>query len=143
LMISDMESLEADSLDEIARLMEDIRRRQALHRSGTRVIDQEKKVIEKLDQLIEEIEQKMQQQAASQAQAKSGSSKPMQESENAGGIGKGDVTERSLDEGGEWGNLPPQKRAAALAEMSRDLPPHYREVIEEYFRQLAKEPGKK
>ena len=39
-------------------------------------------------------------------------------------------------------SLPPEKRAAALAEMARDLPPHYREVIEEYFRQLARESGK-
>jgi hypothetical protein len=38
--------------------------------------------------------------------------------------------------------LPPSRRAAALAEMTRDLPPHYREVIEEYFRQLARQPAR-
>ena len=141
LMISDITTLEEDSMDEISRMMDDIRRRQALHRSGTRVIDQEKKVIEKLEQMIEDIEKQMQQSAGSAA-AKSGSSQPMQESRNAGGKGSGDATERPLDGNGHWGSLPPQKRAAALAEMSRDLPPHYREVIEEYFRQLAREPRK-
>ena len=34
--------------------------------------------------------------------------------------------------------LSPEQRAA-LAEMAKDLPAHYREVIEEYFRQLAKQ----
>lgn len=144
LMIGDIKSLDDDSLDEVARLMQDIRRRQALHRSGKRVIDQEKAVLEKLDQMIEELEQKMQQQSSSSAQAQGGSAQPMDgESRNASGKGSGEVTEREFDEGGEWGSLPPQKRAAALTEMARDLPPHYREVIEEYFRQLARESGKK
>jgi len=143
LMIADMQSFEKDSLDEIARLMQDVRRRQALHRSGQRVIQQEKKVLEKLDQMIEEMEKKMQQQqASSSAQPAKSSGQPMQESENAGGRGSGDVAEKTTEEGGDWGSLPPQKREAALAEMAKDMPPHYREVIEEYFRQLAREPGK-
>ena len=143
LMINDMESLELDSLDEVSRLMQDIRRRQALHRSGTRVIDQEKAVLEKLDQMIEELEEKMQQQQSQSASAQSqqGSSQPMQESQNSGGKGSGEVTERDIDGAGDWGSLPPKKRAAALAEMAKDMPPHYREVIEEYFRQLAREPA--
>jgi hypothetical protein len=139
LMIADMEALEADSLDEVSRLMDDIRRRQALHRSGTKVIDQEKQVIDKLDQMIEELEKQMQQAAAS-AQGGGSSGQPMQgQGSNAPGLGKGDVTDRQLAEGGDWGSIPPQKRDAALAEMAKELPPHYREVIEEYFRQLAKE----
>ena len=138
LMLSDIESLEADSLDEIARMMSDIRRRQALHRSGTRVIGLEEEVISKLDKLIEKLEQQMQQQQQ-QGAASSQSANPMDESRNAGGQGQGNVTDRQIAEGGSWGSLPPQQRAAALAEMARDLPPHYREVIEEYFRQLARE----
>ncbi len=138
LMIADMESLERDTLDEIARLMQDIGRRQALHRSGTRVIGQQQEVIEKLDQMIESLEEQMQQSAQS-AQPRDGSAQPMRESQNSGGKGKGDVADRHLEAGGGWGSLPPQQRAAALAEMAKDLPPHYREVIEEYFRQLAKQ----
>ncbi|MGI9519853.1 MAG: hypothetical protein ACR2NP_22560 [Pirellulaceae bacterium] len=138
LMLSDIETLETDSLDEIARMMADIRRRQALHRSGTRVIGQEQEVIDKLDKMIEELEKQLQQQQQ-QAAASSQGAQPMQDSQNAGGQGQGNVTDRQIAEGGSWGSLPPQKRAAALAEMARDLPPHYREVIEEYFRQLARE----
>ncbi len=139
LMLSDIESLEAESLDEIARMMADIQRRQALHRSGTRVIGLEEDVIEKLDKMIEKLEQQMQQQQQAASSSSQQSSNPMQDSRNAGGQGQGNVTDRQIPEGGSWGALPPQKRAAALAEMAKDLPPHYREVIEEYFRQLARE----
>jgi hypothetical protein len=33
--------------------------------------------------------------------------------------------------------LPPAKREEALQQISRDLPTHYREAIEAYFRKLA------
>lgn len=138
LMITDIENLKPDSLDEVARLMTDIRRRQSLHRSGRRVIQQEKDVIAKLDKMIEDLEKQMQQ-SQSSSQQQNGP-QPMEQSQNSGGQGRGDVTERQLEEGGAWGNMPPKKRAAVLAEMAKEMPPHYREVIEEYFRQLAKEP---
>ncbi len=136
LMAADIQPLEKDSLDEVSRLMKDIRRRQALYRSGQRVRDQEQEVINKLDKLIEAIEKQRQ----SQQQQQSGntqSSQPMQDSQNAGGQGTGDVVGKQQLDGGDWGSLPPSERAAAMAEMAKDLPPHYRAVIEEYFRKLA------
>ncbi len=139
LMLADARSVQADSLDEVARLMEDIGRRQSLQQSGSRVIGQQEEVIAKLDKLIEETRQKMQQQQQQQAARQAGPSNPMPDSQSSGGQGTGRVTERQVTGGGTWGNLPPQQRAAALVEMTRDLPPHYREVIEEYFRQLARE----
>lgn len=141
LMLSDIAPLKADSLDEISRMMLDIQRRQALYRSGTRVRDLEKNVVEKLDKLIEELEQQMQQ-SQSQADGQANPSTPMQDSQAAGGTGKGDVNQREQTDGGAWGDLPPKEREAALADMAKDLPPHYREVIEEYFRQLARQRGK-
>ncbi len=141
LMAADIKPVEEDSLDEIARMMEDIRRRQSLFRSGTRVLDLEKEVLDKLDDLIEKIEQQMQNQQQ-MASSQQNSAIPMGDSQNVGGKGKGNVQSRGLGDGGSWGDLPPKQRAAALSEMAKDLPPHYREVIEEYFRQLAKRPGK-
>ena len=63
----------------------------------------------------------------------------MDDSFNAGGTADGEVVGKNQILGGSWGNLPPAKRAKALAEIAKDLPPHYRSVIEEYFRQLASE----
>jgi hypothetical protein len=139
LMVADIEPMKVDSLNEIARLMNDVGRRTGLNRSGKRVRDQEKEVIEKLDKLIEEAEKKQQQQKRQQAAARSaqGPNKPLKTSQIAGGGASGEVKKKRLDEGGQWGDLPPAERAAALAEMSKDMPPHYRAVIEEYFRRLA------
>jgi hypothetical protein len=36
-----------------------------------------------------------------------------------------------------WGKLPEKDRAKAMAELTRDMPPRYREVIEKYFKKLA------
>ncbi len=141
MMLSDLEPLETDSLDEISRLMSDIRRRTNFQRSGKIVIDQEQAVIAKLDKLIEQLE--AQQQA--QQQSSPGSSpggQPMQDSRQAGDKGDGKVANKDLPDGGQWGDLPPAQRAAALAELTRDLPPHYRAAIEEYFRKLATEADK-
>lgn len=141
LMIADLEPLEVDSLDEISRLMNDVGRRTALNRAGTQVIDKEKRVIEKLDKLIENLEQQQQQsksksKASSSQQAPTG---PIKASQVAGGGATGEAANKRQIEGGDWGDLPPAQRAAAMAEMSKDMPPHYRVVIEEYFRRLAQE----
>ena len=135
LMLADIAEVEPDSLDEIARLMQDASRHQSLSRSGPHVIEIEESVLTKLDKLIEEAEKQQQQQSANRAAPSS----PLDKSRSVPGRGDGEVTDRQIGEGGAWGNLPPRERAAALMEMTRDLPPHYREVIEEYFRQLARE----
>jgi hypothetical protein len=36
-----------------------------------------------------------------------------------------------------WGKLPEKERAKAMQELQRDMPPRYREVIENYFKKLA------
>ena len=136
LMISDLEPLETDSLDEIARLMSDVRRRTSLNRAGTRVITDEKKVIDKLDKLIEDLEEK-QQQSKSQSGSRQAPTQPIRASQVAGGGATGETENKRQSEGGNWGDLPPAERAAAMAEMTKDMPPHYRAVIEEYFRRLA------
>jgi len=58
LMEADMAPLKTDSLDEIARLMDDVERRLDLGRAGKRVRKEEDDVIAKLDKMIEEIEKK-------------------------------------------------------------------------------------
>jgi len=138
LMIADIEPLEVDSLDEISRLMSDVGRRTGLSRTGSKVIDEEKKVIEKLDKLIEKLEQQQQQQQSkSRSRAGQAPSGPIQASQVAGGGATGEAKNKRQQDGGDWGDLPPAQRAAAMAEMSKDMPPHYRAVIEEYFRRLA------
>lgn len=136
LMLADIKPLEKDSLDEISRLMADIRRRTKLSRSGKIVLKQEKDVIDKLDKLIEQLEA---QQQAQQSSSSNAPSTPMEDSRKVAGKGSGKVTNKRQADGGDWGDLPPAERAAALAEMAKDMPPHYRAVIEEYFKKLAEQ----
>jgi hypothetical protein len=142
LMQADFQPLEADSLDETSRLMESVERRLGLAHAGKRVRAEEDAVVAKLDKLIEDLEkqrdeqQKQQQAGASSTQPPT---KPMQDSQAAGGKGPGNVDPKKTQSLGAWGNIPPKQRQEALQQLSRDLPAHYREVVEEYFRKLASE----
>ena len=144
LMQSDIAPMQADSLDEISRLMRDVERRLDLGRAGKTVRDEEQEIVDKLEKMIEDIEQQLQQQQDSQSGEGSsqsqGGSQPMEDSQIAGGGGPGDVDNKKQGERADWGNLPPAQRQESLQRLTEELPSHYREVIEGYFRQLAKEP---
>ncbi|NLF71142.1 MAG: hypothetical protein GX575_19090 [Candidatus Anammoximicrobium sp.] len=139
LMEADLKPLKADSLDEVSRMMDDIERRLGFGRAGKRVRKQEDDVIAKLDKMIEELEKQAQQQSASSSQGGKQSAQPMPDSMPGGGSGPGDVDQRRTGIQSGWGNLPPKQREEALQQISKGLPSHYREVIEEYFRKLARE----
>jgi hypothetical protein len=142
LMRRDLESLDEESLDHIARRMRDITRRLSFGRAGPVTRSVQDGVIDSLDKLIAKIEQ---QQCECQGQAGgagSGSgggsgSRPMQDSMPAGGKGPGEVTKRDMEAKDGWGDLPPHKREEALQQIGREFPPHYREAIEQYFKRLA------
>jgi hypothetical protein len=138
LMEADMQPLEVDSLDEISRLMDSIRIRLGHARAGRRVRKEEDDVVAKLDKLIKQLEE-----MASQRQSgSSGSlrpSQPMQDSNPAGGTGPGNVDPKQLTAKDSWGNLPPKERQEALQQLGKEYPSHYRDVIEEYFRKLARD----
>jgi hypothetical protein len=142
LMLEDIKPLKPDSLDEVSRLMDSIKVRLGHARAGKRVRKEEDDVVAKLDKLIDKLEQQ-QQAAAAMASGTPGnakqSSNPMQDSMPAGGTGPGNVAPKKLDKQGDWGNLPPKEREEALQQLGKDFPSHYRDVIEEYFRKLARE----
>ena len=154
IMQSDLTPVEDGSLDEISRMMKDIYRRTQFQRSGTLVLKQEAAVIDKLDKLIEDLEQQQQQAQGPPVQGRPSqgrpgqgppgegsetSDSPMEDSSAAGGQGDGSVQSKNLADGGQWGALNPAERSAAMAEMVKDMPPHYRSAIEAYFRRLAQE----
>ncbi len=147
LMKADIQPLEKDSLDEIARLMNDVQRRLELERSGKVVRDEESSIIEKLDKKIDEIEQqlqqqqqqKQQQQAQGQQNKQNQGNSPMEDSQIAGQNAPGNVDKKDIGKLAGWGDLPPAQRQEALQKMTQDLPSHYREIIEAYFKRLASE----
>jgi len=142
LMEADLKPLKPDSLDEIARLMSDVGRRLDLARAGKKVRDEEETIIAKLEKLIEEKEKQQQQQQQQQAGQPQGnqSNNPAQDSKPAGGPrGKGEVDPKNIGKKDGWGNLPPKERQEVLQQIGRELPAHFRETIEEYFKRLAQD----
>ena len=142
LMEADLKPLKVDSLDEIARLMSDVGRRLELARAGKKVRDEEETIVAKLEKLIEEKEkQQPQQQQQQQGQPQGNqSSNPAQDSTPGGGPrGKGEVDPKNSGKKDGWGNLPPKERQEVLQQIGRELPAHFRETIEEYFKRLAQD----
>jgi hypothetical protein len=140
LLEKDLESLSDESLDHIARRMSDIRRRLAYGRTGSFVQEIERSVVESLDRKIDKLEQQQQQQQ-SQSQSSSGSqqSQPMQDSQLPSMRAPMQVDQKDIGHKSDWGDLPPREREQALQQIGRDFPAHYRDLIEQYFRELAAE----
>jgi len=139
LMQADLEPLKDDSLDHIARRMDDVRRRLDLGRAGPKVREVEDGVIASLDKLIKKIEE--QQQAAAAAQSGGGAtpSAPLPDSMPVEQKGPGEVAKKPIGNSSGWGNLPAKDRQEALQQIGNDFPAHYRDMIEQYFRKLASE----
>ena len=55
---------------------------------------------------------------------------------------KGKASEKFKELAEVWGKLPEKERAKALLELTRDMSPRYREVIENYLKNLQRGDGK-
>lgn len=145
LMRADIEPLEVDSLDEISRIMDNIEIRLGHGRAGKRVRKEEEDVISKLDKMIKELEDKQKSGgggggvSGGKAGDTANPSQPMQDSMPGGIRGPGNVDAKDVGEKSGWGDLPPKERQRALQQLGKDFPSHYRDVITEYFRKLARE----
>lgn len=153
LIFLDMQSWKDDDKDlgQIARLMDNSERRLDLGRAGPKTQEIQKKIVFRLDELIKDIENQMKN--GQQAQCPGGGPQPggqgaqrptipMPDSQIQTNSGPGMVDPKKLQHLAEnWGKLPEKQRAKAMMELTRDLPPRYREVIENYFKTLARAPG--
>lgn len=145
LMEADIKPLEEDSLDEVSRIMNDVERRLTLGRTGKVVQDKQQAIVDKLDKSIDKFEQQLKEQQQQQKQQQQQQQKQNGQSPNSPPTnlqiaevkGEGEVDAKDLGNGSGWGNLPPAQRQEALQNMTKDLPSHYRDVIEAYFKRLA------
>jgi hypothetical protein len=137
LLSRDLAGLKDESLDHIARRMNDVRRRLDFGRAGTEVQMVEQGVIDSLDKLIKKVEEQQQQSQCSSAIGAQQSGKPMQDSQLPSMRTPLQVEQRDVGSKSGWGDLPPKEREQALQQIGREFPAHYRELIEQYFRELA------
>jgi len=145
-----------DKLATIGRKMDNIQRRLALERGGKKTQKQQKDVVVRLDELIKEIENMSNSDSSSSpnggncpsgGQAKNGkdadnnaqkSSSPAKDDIIGTGSGPGSIDPKKIKDLTEiWGKLPARDREAGMRELTRDMPPRYREIIMEYFRRLS------
>lgn len=152
LMFLDMQSWKDEEKDlaNIARLMDNSERRLDLGRPGPKTQEIQKKIVFRLDEVIKDLEN--QAKNGGQAQCPGGGqqpgpgsnqpSAPMPDSQIATNSGPGVVDQKKLQHlAANWGKLPEKERAKAMMELTKDLPPRYREVIENYFKTLARSSG--
>lgn len=140
-----------DDLHEASRLAANAARRLEQYKANGRTQKDQKKIVDILDKMIKKMEDDMEaarQQAIADAAARMPNPNPIQGSpqdDSHIGLNKGPgkIEEKRLREYAEvWGTLGPKERAAAMMELTKDLPPKYREIIENYSKSISKTPTK-
>jgi len=131
-----------EATQSISRQMNDVRRRLGQGRTDEETQEAEEDVMQSLEELIERIEEQAQQQReqrnAQQQPNPQPDSPPDELPEPMDLKGPGNVDRRDFALGDNWGNLPPREREEALLRIEREFPAYYREIIEQYFREMAR-----
>jgi tetratricopeptide (TPR) repeat protein len=155
LMHFDMLTWKDKDLGWIARKMGVIKDRLDLTRGGKKTQTMQKEVVVRLDEMIKELEN----QKNGSCQCNGGNcpgggqrdgnnsmkpGNPLEDSRLGGIQGKGQVDLKKFKEIADvWGKLPEKERAQAMVELTRGMPPKYRDAIEAYFRELQNKSGSK
>ena len=146
LMKEESKQWKPDDLGGIARLMETSRRRLQLAKGGKQTQKIQGDIVKKLDDMITQLEKSTDGDGGSGSEQKGDpkkvakrGSKPQDDSTIGKDSGSGKVDQQRLKGlAQQWGRLPQKERAKAMQDLTKDMPPKYREVIEEYFKKLAR-----
>jgi hypothetical protein len=141
MLLNDLDNWQKDDLGDISRDMKHSGHRLDNGYGGDKTQQIQKDIVSKLDKKIKELEDKGgdkdQASGRDQKQGPGGQGQPAQDSNIMGGSGRGRVDEKALRKIAEnWGTMPPAERQKVIQEISRDLPPKYKPMIEEYFKAL-------
>lgn len=135
-------------LGDVRDLLRYARRRIGLGFTNDDVLDRQDEAVELLDALIEEAEDR--ENAGGDCEGGNGSGGGKSGGKNPGGganrstlpSGNGGVGElrRTRARPGEmWGKMPPKEREKVLQTLQKQFPSQYRELLEQYYKQLAKD----
>ncbi len=150
LMRAEMDTWKEGDLGDAARRMKEVTERITNRRAGPATQQKQKEVVSLLDKLIKDKED-----AANRAkeaeQGGAGEHKPGPASGQSpagpaddshlpsASPGAGQVDPKRLKELAEaWGKLPEKDRMRAMNELTREMPPRHRELIQNYFRALQR-----
>jgi hypothetical protein len=161
LILLDMHTWKDKDLGDIARKMENIRRRLDIARGGPETQRQEREVLNRLDEMIKKLENQNKkkkkpgdggggggdgdQECPDGQPGGSGPPKgvnpptsPATDAGDPGGASTGKVDEKKFAKlVADWGRLPPREQQRALQEITLGMSPRHREAIENYFKSLT------
>ena len=152
-MLQEMRARRPESLGEVSDLMVYAGRRLRHGQPGKPVQIKQTRAVELLDKLIEETEEREKQQSSGggggkkqrsgrqPGNPKNNPQSPMQESMLPDGTSRvGDLHRAPRARPGEeWGKMRPEERDRILQGLRLHFPSRYRRLVEQYYKQLAKE----
>lgn len=147
-MLLELERRETGTLDEVATVMDYVADRLTVVDVGDRVRKRQDQILDLLDKLIEEAEQREKGQGGGGGQRagapKPGQSprKPAEKSEAPEASGSAEHNLHAapkISPGESWGNLPPTEREKILQSLRERFPSRYRQLVEQYYRSLAEQ----
>ncbi len=147
-MLLELENRREGGMSEVTDLMDYSGRRLKSADGGEIVQTRQQRIIDLLDQLIKEEEEKEKNSCNNPDASSSGKSsprspaKPMQESMLPGGSPQEESlrASRRANPGEMWGAMPPGERERILQALRESFPSRYRQLVEQYYEELAKKP---
>ena len=131
-----------EETETISRQMNDVRRRLGQGRTDEETQEAEEDVLQSLEELIERIEEEAQRRREQREGGQQSNRQPNVPPDELPPPfdlkGPGDVDRRDFSLGDNWGDLPPKEREEALLKIEKEFPAYYRDIIEQYFREMAK-----
>jgi hypothetical protein len=145
-MLAELSNRQPGRIGEVVDLMGFSGRHLSTGNSGEPVQQKQQRIIEILDSLIEEAEEQ-EQSGGGGSSSGGGSSRPMpqsplQESRLPGGSGEKESLReaRRANPAETWGSMPPAEREQILQALKDSFPRRYRQLVEQYYEELAKKP---
>jgi tetratricopeptide (TPR) repeat protein len=148
-MLVELANREPERLGEVTDLMNYSGRRLKSADGGDLVQSRQQRIIDLLDRLIKDAEEQEKNSCKSSSSG-SGSGRsstrspanPMQESRLPGGSPRDESLRagRRANPGEVWGNMPPGERERILQALRESFPSRYRQLVEQYYEELAKKP---
>ena len=149
-MLLELNNREPGRMSEVADLMDYSGRRLKTADGGEVVQTRQQRIVSLLDQLIKEEEEKEKSSCnnpssgAGGGKSKAGRSpaSPMQQSRLPGGTPQAESlrASRRANPGEMWGAMPPGERDRILQALRESFPSRYRQLVEQYYEELAKKP---
>lgn len=149
MMAFDMETWQEKDLGEIARKMANIERRLELAKGGPQTQKLQREVVNRLDEMIKKLENKVKDDNDDSCpdgtprqdgpSMPSDSIKPIEWPQIGGVSGTGRVNQAKLrDLSTRWGEMSERERAEVMQDLTHGMSQVHRQVIENYFRNIAK-----